>query len=216
LTGWRQLNNYKNMAKKPAPRKKTTEKIPATRTVQTTKPAPVKKITLEINTNRVEENIRQAVEKMQYWYQQGIIRKVRLKYKGKPILPDIPLSYFMLAQVATFFLTGVVRALALNLGTRVFFEVEMVNDAEESLKRAKDLYLDGDLDEAIEMLEQVIKLDKNSAEAYLYLGIISKIKKDHAAATRYFLQAQKIDASGKIGTEAAKNLKKLMPDLSKG
>lgn len=189
-------------------RKKSTEKTPARR-AQATKPAPVKKITLEINTNRVEENIRQAVEEVQYWYQQGLIRKVRLKYKGKPILPDIPLSYFMLVQVATFFLTGVVRALAVNLGTRIFFEVEMVNDAEESLKRAKDLYLDGDLDDAIRMLEQVIKLDRNCAEAYLYLGIIHKIKKDLSTATRYFEQAHNLDESGKIGTEAAKNLKKL-------
>ncbi len=146
---------------------------------------------------------------MQYWYQQGLIRKVRLKYKGKAILPDIPLSYFMAVQVATFFLTGVVRALAFNLGTRIFFEIEMINDAEEGLKRAKDLYLDGDLDEAIEMLHQVLKLDKNSAEAYLYLGIVSKIKGDPEAAIRYFLQAQKLDTGGKVGGEASKNLKKL-------
>jgi tetratricopeptide (TPR) repeat protein len=199
------------MAKKVV-KKRTIEKTPATRAPAS--PKPVKKITLEINTNRVEENIRQVVEKVQYWYQQGLIRKVRLKYKGKAILPDIPLSYFMAVQVATFFLTGVVRALAFNLGTRIFFEIEMINDADEGLKRARDLYLDGDLDDAMDMLQQVLKLDKNSAEAYLYLGIISKIKRDPEAATHYFLQAQKLDAGGKVGTEAAKNLKKLASSAS--
>ncbi len=172
---------------------------------------PIRKVKLEINTDRVEESIRQAVDKVQYWYSQGMIHKVRLKYRGKAILPDIPLSYFMLVQVATFFLTGVVRALAINLGTRVFFEVELINDAEELFKRAKELYLDGELEEAEKMLEDVLKLDKHFAAAHLYLGIISKVKSDREKASRHFLQAQKLDPSGKTGVEAGKNLKKLMP-----
>ena len=190
----------------PPKRKKSSPKTPAL--VPVTKP--VKKITLEINTKRIDESIHNVVEKVQYWYQQGLIRKVRLKYKGKAILPDIPLSYFMLVQVATFFLTGVVRALAISLGTRIFFEVELVNDAENRLKRAKDLYLDGELDEAKKILEEVLQLDKNSAEAYLYLGIICKIQKDIEAAARYFQQARKLDPDGKAGVEAAKNLKKML------
>jgi tetratricopeptide (TPR) repeat protein len=176
-----------------------------------TKPPSTKKIKLEINTDRLEESIRQAVDKVQYWYGQGMIHKVRLKYRGKAILPDIPLSYFMLVQVATFFLTGVVRALAISLGTRIFFEVELINDAEELFKRAKEIYLDGELDEAELLLEDVLKLDKHFAEAHLYLGIISKIKQDREKASRHFLQAQRLDPAGKTGTEAGKNLKKLMP-----
>ncbi len=189
------------------------KKKTVTKKVEPSPPAKaVKRVTLEINTSKIDESISQAVEKVQYWYKQGLIHKVRLKYKGKAILPDIPLSYFMLVQVATFFLSGVVRALAINIGAKIFFEVEMINDAEEMLKRARDLYLDGDLEEAISMLEKVIKLDKNYAEAFLYLGIIHKIKKDHVAASRYFLQAQKLDPSGKVGGEAGKNLKKLLPE----
>jgi tetratricopeptide (TPR) repeat protein len=190
----------------PPKKKRTPAKTPAV--LPPTKP--VKKITLEINTKRIDESIHNAVEKVQYWYQQGLIRKVRLKYRGKAILPDIPLSYFMLVQVATFFLTGVVRALAISLGTRIFFEIELVNDAENRLKRAKDLYLDGDLDEAKRILDEVLQLDKNSAEAYLYLGIISKIQKDFESAAKYFQQARKLDPDGKAGVEAAKNLKKMM------
>lgn len=170
---------------------------------------PLKKIRLEVNTERIEESISQAVERLQYWYKQGIIRKVRLKFKGKAVLPDIPLSYFMVVQVATFFLSGVVRALAINLGARIFFEVEMVNDAEELVKRARELYLNGELEEAAQLLEDALDLDKNYAEAYLYLGIIHKIKKDETSASRFFLQAQKLDPSGKAGMEASKNLKKL-------
>jgi tetratricopeptide (TPR) repeat protein len=172
---------------------------------------PVRKVKLEINTDKIEDSIRQVVEKVEYWYRQGMIRKIRLKYKGEAILPDIPLSYFMLAQVATFFLAGVVRALAISVGTRVFFEVEMVNDAEELFKKARDLYLDGDLDEAIALLNDVISLDRKHAEAYLYLGIIHKIRKESAEATKYFLQAQKLDPAGRAGVEAGKNLKKLPP-----
>jgi len=173
-------------------------------------PRQIKRVKLEINTDRVEESIRQTVERLQYWYRQGMIHKVRLKYRGKAILPDIPLSYFMLVQVATFFLTGVVRALALNLGTRVFFEVEMINDAEELFKRAKDVYLDGDLDEALNLFQQVLTLDKDFAEAYLYLGIIHKIRKEFQDAARCFQKAEKLDRTGKISKEAARNLRKLI------
>lgn len=172
-------------------------------------PPPIKKIKLEINTDKLEESIRQVVEKVQYWYSQGMIHKIRLKYRGKAILPDIPLSYFMLVQVATFFLTGVVRALAMGLGTRIFFEIEMINDAEDMFKRARDLYLDGDMDEAIEMLNGVLKLDKNYAEAHLYLGIIHRIRGHQSEAKRFFQQALKLNPTGKIGAEAAKNLQKM-------
>jgi tetratricopeptide (TPR) repeat protein len=172
-----------------------------------------RKVTLEINTNEIEESIKQVVEKVQYWYNQGMIHKVRLKYKGKAILPDIPLSYFMLVQVATFFLSGIVRALAINLGARIFFEVEMINDAEEVFKKGRDLYLDGELDEAIQVFEEVLRLDKNYAEAYLYLGIIHKIRKE-PSASRYFQLAQKLDPHGKVGQEAVRNLKKMLAPAS--
>lgn len=195
------------MAKKKAQTAKKKALIPATQE------KPLRKVTLEINTNRIDESIAQVVEKVQYWYNQGMIRKVRLKHRGKAILPDIPISYFMLVQVATFFLTGVVRALAINLGARIFFEVEMINDAEELFKRGRDLYLDGELDEAIRVFEEVLRLDKNHAESYLYLGIIYKIRKD-AAASRHFHLAQKLDPHGKIGQEAARNLKKMLSSSS--
>jgi tetratricopeptide (TPR) repeat protein len=172
---------------------------------------PVKRLRFEINSDRIEDSVRQVVKRVQYWYRQGIIRKVRLKYKGKAILPDIPLSYFMLVQAASFFLAGIVRALAINVGARVFFEVEIVNDAEILLKHAKELYLNGELDEAIEPLEEVILLDEDCAEAYLYLGIIHKVKKDYETASRFFLKAQKLEPAGKSGVEAGKNLKKLSP-----
>lgn len=174
-------------------------------------PQPIKKVTLEINTNKIEESISQAVEKIQYWYRQGMIHKIRLKYKGKAILPDIPLSYFLLVQAATFFLTGIVRALAISIGTKVFFEVEMINDAEERFKRGRNLYLEGDLDEAAILFQEVLDLDPQYAEAYLYLGIISKIRKDQESATKYFQKAFKLDPTGRAGIEATKNLKKLAP-----
>jgi tetratricopeptide (TPR) repeat protein len=193
--------------KKKAEAEKSIQKVPV-------QPKPMRKVTLEINTNKIDESIKQAVERVQYWYKQGIINKVRLKYKGKAILPDIPLSYFMLVQVATFFLTGVVRALAINLGAKVFFEVEMINDAEELLKKARDLYLDGELDEAVRLLEEVIRMDDRYSEAFLYLGIINKIRGDRSAASKHFLEAQKLDPHGKAGREAAKNLKKMLPQSS--
>jgi tetratricopeptide (TPR) repeat protein len=190
--------------KKAVARKKTI--VPAPVTVP---PKPLKKVTLEINTNKIEESIHQLVDQVQYWYKQGMIHKIRLKYKGKAILPDIPLSYFMVAQVASFFLAGVVRALAISLGTRVFFEVEMVNDAEQVFQRARDLYLDGDFDEAARLFEQVLQLDHKYSEAYLYIGIIHRVRNDHVTARRYFEKVRQLDPRGKAGAEAEKNLKKM-------
>jgi len=188
--------------KKAVARKKTVAPAPVL-------PKPIKKVTLEINTNRIEESIRQIVDQVQYWYKQGMIHKIRLKYKGKAILPDIPLSYFMVAQVASFFLAGVVRALAISLSTRVFFEVEMVNDAEQIFQRARDKYLDGDFDEAAKLFEEVLTLDAKYSEAYLYLGIIHRVRNEHDAAKRYFEKVRQLDPRGKVGAEAEKNLRKM-------
>jgi tetratricopeptide (TPR) repeat protein len=191
-------------------KKRATPKKKPVKAVQLAK-KPVRKVMLEINTNRVEESISQAVDKIQYWYRQGMIRKIRLKYKGKPILPDIPISYFLLAQAATFFLTGIVRAIAISFGTKIFFEVEMINDAEERLKRGRQLYLAGEIDEAKRLFEEALELDPRYAEAYLHLGIIAKIRNDPAAAAHHFLKAQRLDPSGSTGIEAAKNRKKILP-----
>src|SRR5205085_10651170 len=133
----------------------------------------------------------------------------RLKYEGKAILPDIPLSYFLLVETATFFLAGIVRALAMSLGTKIFFEVEMINDAETRFNRARDLYLDGDMTEAAKIFQEVLELDQQYAEAYLYLGIIARIRNEPEAAVRNFEKARDLDPNSKAGIEAAKNLKKM-------
>ena len=78
LTGYERLiDSWMVMAKKKTDKSLVPEKFEEQ----------VRKIKLEINTDRAEESIRQAVQKVQYWYRQGMIRKIRLNTKAKRSFP---------------------------------------------------------------------------------------------------------------------------------
>src|SRR5438128_1863756 len=75
------------------------------------------------------------------WANKGRYTKVRFKFRGKQLLPDIPLAAFMAAQGLTFYWGGILRALVFNLAGKAVFDVEMINDSEKRLARGKEYLL---------------------------------------------------------------------------
>jgi len=57
--------------------------------------------------------------------------------------------------------------------------------------------------------EEVLTLDPKYSEAYLYLGIIHRVRNEHDAAKRNFEKVRQLDPRGKVGAEAEKNLRKM-------
>lgn len=132
------------------------------------------------NIEVVGENVAEAMDKLrtnvEYWVSRGRYNKLRIKRKGKPVLPDIPIGALMAVEAATFFWTGLLRGALVNVVGRAFFQVELINEAEEHYKRGLEHFLSGDLAEAEQALEKALEIDQRLGKAHLQLGVVRKIQ----------------------------------------
>lgn len=175
---------------------------------------PVEPITIEID--RQIERLDQALEKVRdevgYWAKKGVYTKVRFKFRGKPLLPDIPVAAFMAAEAATFWWGGLLRALAMNVGGRALFDVELISDAQPHLARGQEHLLEGDVDEALDEFYKAVAVDRNLASAHLSIGVCYKVKGEREKAEDAFRRARDLDPHGEVGRQAVEQLKKLERD----
>ena len=87
----------------------------------------LKSLKVEIDPEEVEESIKTLQDKVKQIANDGRYTKVRLKYKGKVVTPDMPLAVFVAAEAAVFWYAGLLRVLAFNVGVALrFWEVEIV------------------------------------------------------------------------------------------
>ena len=167
------------------------------------------RFSMEVVGENVTEAMTQLREKVQYWADRGRYNKVRIKRGGKPILPDIPVGALMAIEAATFFWTGLLRGAVVNVVGRVFFEVELINEAEEHYKRGLEHFLAGDLEDAEVCLEKALRIDERYARAHLQLGVLRKVQGKKKQAVAHFERAIEFDKGGDTGREAEIHLKKL-------
>lgn len=178
-----------------------------------TAPAPHPRNTLpfEIDTTRIEESLEKLRTEAVKWAKKGRYTKVRFKFRGKPLLPDLPLAALVAVEGLTFYWTGILRALVFNLAGRTVLEVELVNDSEKQLKRGKEALLSGDLELALEAFAQAESMDHDNPAVQLNLGIAHKLKGDHSTARAALLKAKALDPKGPAGAEAERLIGTLKP-----
>lgn len=164
---------------------------------------------LEVVGENVTEAMAQLKNQVQYWVDRGRYNKVRVKRNGKPVLPDIPIGALMAFEAATFFWTGLLRGAVVNVVGRVFFEVELINEAEEHYKRGLEHFLAGDLEDAEQCLQKALRIDERYPRAHLQLGVLRKLQGRRDEAQRHFESAVRFDKGGDTGREAEVHLKKL-------
>ena len=92
---------------------------------------------LEVDPERVDEAVRALSQRVRRLVDQGRYTKVRIKYKGRPLMPDIPMGVFVATEAVTFWYVGILKALVVNLGVRTFIDVEFVHDAHQ---KAAEVY----------------------------------------------------------------------------
>src|SRR2546423_921891 len=93
---------------------------------------------IEVDPKRIEEALAKIKDEVVNWANKGRYTKVRLKFRGKQLLPDMPFAAFVAAQGLTFYWGGILRALVFNLAGKAVFDVEMINDSEKRLARGKE------------------------------------------------------------------------------
>ncbi len=106
---------------------------------------------------------------------QGRYQKVRVKWRGRQIGPDIPIAGMLAMEAATFFGAGILRGLFVNVIGRAFFEVEVIDESENFYKTGMRLFMQGDLDESRDNLITALDINPRFARAWLQLAVISTI-----------------------------------------
>ena len=200
--------------KSSSPKKKTTKpgssqprlEAPPLKARPTIVPPPFQ---LKIDPKKIDDTIEELRAYVGKWVRRGFADKVRIAYKGKALAPDIPVAYFLAAQAMTFWGTGILRALIMNLGAKSLLEVSLISSAEEHYARGMERYLAGDIDAARVAFESGIASDDYHAGSQLMLGIVSKVRGDWTQARKHFLVAEKLDPTGEHGAKAKEHLRQM-------
>ena len=130
---------------------------------------------VEIDPDQIDESVRTLTEKIRRLMEQGRYTKVRIKYKGKPLMPDIPLGVFVATEAITFWYAGLLRALVVNLGARTVIEVELIHDADERVEEGRAMFLEGEVDAAEERYREALQMAPDHTGALYSLGILLRV-----------------------------------------
>jgi tetratricopeptide (TPR) repeat protein len=139
----------------------------------------------------------------------GRYRKVRISRKGKQLLPDIPVAAVAALEAASFYGAGVARVLAANVGAKLLFDIDIVNEADKFVEMGKAALLDGDLERSEQHFRRAIRIDDTHAEAYLELGVVSRLRGAGEEAKKNLERARELDETGPHGKRADEILRTL-------
>lgn len=130
---------------------------------------------IEVDPERIDESVRNLTTKVRELVDQGRYTKVRIKYKGKPLMKDIPLGVFVATEAITFWYAGLLRALVVNLGVRTVIEVELVHDATEKVEEGIARYMDGEVEEAEALYREALRMKPGDPAALYNLGVLLRV-----------------------------------------
>ena len=190
--------------KGPAPRAKKAKKEAAPEEESDAGVFPV-----EVEAGEVEKTLLRLRDELSHWVKKGRYTKVRFKFRGKPILPDLPIGAVIAAEAATFWWTGLLRALLVAVGAKTVLEMELVSDADVEVARGKEALLAGELDKALAAFERAVKMDRDCAAGHLNIGIAQRLKGQRAAAREALERARELGKESAVAIEAERLLKQI-------
>jgi tetratricopeptide (TPR) repeat protein len=161
---------------------------------------------VEIEPGRIEATLGKLKDQLVGWANKGRYTKVRFRFRGKQLLPDLPLAALVAAEGLTFYWGGILRALVLNLAGKTVLDVELVNESEKQIQRGKEELLTGEVDKALQCFRQALSMDGANPRVHLNLGVALKLKGDIPAAKQALERARTLDPNGPVGSEAERLL----------
>jgi tetratricopeptide (TPR) repeat protein len=186
-------------------------KAPPPEVVEEPKALPKNTLPFEIDPKKVEESLKKFRDQIIQLTKKGRYTKVRFKFRGKQLLPDLPLAAVVAVEGATFYWTGLLRMLVFNLAGRAVIDVELVNDSEKRITAGKEALLSGDLDVALASFREALEMDPENPLVHLNLGVAYKLKGQKEVARLALQNAKKLDPQGPTGSEADRLLSTLGP-----
>src|SRR5215472_2297724 len=157
---------------------------------------------IEVDPSRIDATLFKLKEQLVAWANKGRYTKVRFKFRGKQLLPDLPLAAVLAVEGLTFYWGGILRALIVNVAGKTVLDVELVNASEKQVQLGKEALLGGDIDRAIELFREARSMDGRNPRVHLNLGIALKLKGDAAGARASLQRAHALEPQGSFGAEA--------------
>ena len=170
---------------------------------------PPSTLPVDVQPGAIDEAMSKVTETLRQWANAGRYTKVRFKFRGKPLLPDLPLAAVVAAEGLTFYWTGILRALLVNVAGRSVLDVELVNDSEQHVQKGKEELLSGEVDRAIAEFRTALAKQHDNPRGHLNLGIALKLKGDRSGARAALERAKGLDPDGPVGKEAERLLRGL-------
>ncbi len=168
----------------------------------------LERIAVELDPERMDQSLKALTEKLRHYAEQGRYTRVRIKYKGKPIIPDIPLFALIAAEAATIWWAGPLRVLVVNLGVKTFVDIELVHAAGEKVQEAQTLFLDGEVEQAEALYREALRIKPGDPAALYHLGVLLKVTGKRDKAKECFAAAAEAE-DHPDAERAAKALEKL-------
>ena len=135
----------------------------------------LKRLRVEIDPDQIEKSIRDLGDKVRQVAADGRYTKVRIKFRGKTIIPDVPLSAFIAFEAVTFWYGGIIRALAVNLGMKTFIEIEFIHEGDELVAEGQALFVDGETEAAERKYREALSMRPQDPAANYHLGVLLRV-----------------------------------------
>ena len=153
----------------------------------------LERIAVELDPERMDQSLKALTEKLKHYADQGRYTRVRIKYKGKPIIPDIPLFALIAAEAATIWWAGPLRILVVNLGVKTFVDIELVHAAGEKVQEGQTMFLDGEVEKAEALYREALRIKPGDPAALFHLGVLLKVTGKRDKAKECFAAAAKAE-----------------------
>lgn len=170
---------------------------------------PFENFKIEIDPERIDDTMKAIRERVEESFSAGRYTKVRLSYRGKAILPDIPLAVFLATEGVAFWLVTPIPALLVNLGAKAVLDVQLIHEADELVKEGLALYLDGETDAAEAKYREALERRPEDPSALYNLGTLLRVTGRKDEALRVLRRAAMGTEGHPDVTRAAEAVKKL-------
>ncbi len=153
----------------------------------------LERIRVELDPERMDQTLEAMTEKLKHYADQGRYTRVRIKYKGKPVIPDIPLFALIAVEAATIWWAGPLRILVVNLGVKTFVDIELVHAAGEKVQEGQAMFLDGEVEQAESLYREALRIKPGDPAALFHLGVLLKVTGKRDKARECFAAAAKAE-----------------------
>jgi tetratricopeptide (TPR) repeat protein len=141
------------------------------------------RLRVPLDPAELEATLRGLPERLRRLVDDGRYSKVRVKFRGTQLLPDLPLGGVLAGEL----LAGLalpIGALLVNIGAGAFLDIELLHEADGMVAAGQAKLAEGEVEEAEALYRGALKLRPDDANALFHLGVLLRVsgRRDEAAA----------------------------------